>query len=78
MICSVATSVVALRNCCGRVRSAMTTSSSDGVAGALAEAVDGDLDLPGAGLDAGQRVGRGEAEIVVAVGADDRAATDEA
>ncbi len=48
-----------------------------GVAGALAEPVDRDLDLARARLDAGQGVGRGKAEIVVAVRADDRTATDE-
>ena len=43
-----------------------------GVAGALADAVDRALDLPGAGLDAGQAVGDGQAQVVVAVRADDR------
>ena len=38
-----------------------------GVAGALAEAVDGGVHVGGAGLDAGQRVGRGHAEVVVRV-----------
>ena len=38
-----------------------------GVAGALPEAVDTHLDLAGSGLDSGQRVGRGEPEVVVAV-----------
>ena len=42
------------------------------VAGALAEAVDGALDLARAALDAEQRVGDGEAEVVVAVGGEDR------
>ena len=42
-----------------------------GVAGALAEAVDRALDLPGAVHDGGQRVGDSEAEIVVAMHADD-------
>ena len=37
------------------------------VAGALADAVDGALDLAGAGLHGGERVGDGQAEIVVAV-----------
>src|SRR6185436_8118467 len=41
------------------------------VAGALADAVDGALDLPRAALHAGQRVGHGQAQIVVAVDADD-------
>jgi hypothetical protein len=41
-----------------------------GVARALAEAVDRALDLPRAGLDGGQRVGRRHAEVVVAVGRD--------
>ena len=40
------------------------------VAGALAEAVDGDLHLAGAGLDGGERVRRGEPQVVVAVHAD--------
>ena len=48
-----------------------------GVAGALAEAVDGDLDLAGARLDRGQRVRRGEPQVVVAVDADGRVAADE-
>ena len=48
-----------------------------GVAGALAEAVDRDLDLAGAGLDRGQRVGRGEPQVVVAVDADRRLVADE-
>ena len=43
-----------------------------GVAGAFADAVDRALDLPGAGLAAGQAVGDGQAQVVVAVGADDR------
>ena len=43
------------------------------VAGPLAEAVDRALDLPGAVLDGRQAVGHGEAEVVVAVDADDRA-----
>ena len=42
-----------------------------GVAGALAEAVDRDLDLAGAGLDRGERVRRREAQVVVAVDGDD-------
>ena len=45
-----------------------------GVAGALAEAVDRDLDLARAGLDGGERVGRREPEVVVAVDADRRVA----
>ena len=47
------------------------------VAGALAEAVDGDLHLAGTRLDGGQRVRRREAEVVVAVDADGRVAADE-
>ena len=44
-----------------------------GVAGALADAVDGALDLTRAAVDAGERVGDGHAEVVVAVrGEDDR------
>src|ERR1041385_566755 len=42
-----------------------------GVAGAFADAIDGALDLAGAGADGGQGVGHGEAEIVVAMHADD-------
>ena len=42
-----------------------------GVAGALADAVDGALDLACAGLNAGEGVGDGHAEIVVAVGGED-------
>ena len=41
------------------------------VAGPLADAVDRDLDLTRAGLDAGQAVGDGEAQVVVAVGGED-------
>jgi hypothetical protein len=41
-----------------------------GVAGPLPDAVDRALHLPGAGLDGGQRVGDGQAQVVVAVGAD--------
>jgi hypothetical protein len=40
-----------------------------GVAGPLADAVHRALHLPGAGLDGGERVGDGEAQVVVAVGA---------
>ncbi len=43
------------------------------VAGPLADAVDGALDLAGAVFDAGEAVGHGQAEIVVAVDADHRA-----
>ena len=43
------------------------------VARALANPVDGAFDLACAGLDGGERVGNGEAEIVVAVYADDGA-----
>ena len=43
-----------------------------GVAGALADAVDGAFDLPRAGADAGQRVGHGQAQVVVAVHGEDR------
>ena len=42
------------------------------VAGPLADAVDRALDLPGAVLDGGQAVGDGQAQVVVAVDADDR------
>ena len=49
----------------------MTISSSDAVAGPLADAVDRAFDLPGAFLDGGQAVGDGQAEVVVAVDADD-------
>ena len=41
-----------------------------GVAGPLADAVDGALDLRGAGAHRGQRVGRRQTEVVVAVHAD--------
>ena len=40
------------------------------VAGPFAQAVDRTLDLPGAGLDGGQAVGHGHAQVVVAVDAD--------
>ena len=43
-----------------------------GIAGAFADAVDRALDLARAGLAAGQAVGDGQAQVVVAVGADDR------
>jgi hypothetical protein len=43
-----------------------------GVAGPLADAVDGAFDLPAAGADARQRVGHRHAEIVVAVDGEDR------
>ena len=46
------------------------------VPGALAEAVDRDLDLPRARLDGGQGVRRGEAQVVVAVDADRGVAAD--
>ena len=42
-----------------------------GVAGALADAVDGALDLADAGFDAGEGVGDGQPEVVVAVGGED-------
>ena len=42
-----------------------------GVAGAFADAVDGALDLAGTALDAGEGVGDGHAEVVVAVGGED-------
>ena len=42
-----------------------------GIAGPLAHAVDRDLDLPGAALHAGQAVGDGQAQVVVAVGGED-------
>ena len=42
-----------------------------GVAGSLADAVDGALDLAGSCLNAGEGVGYGHAEIVVAVGRED-------
>src|SRR5690606_17341169 len=41
-----------------------------GVAGSLADAVDGHLRLPRAGRDTGQSVGGREAEVVVAVNGD--------
>ena len=43
-----------------------------GVAGPFADAVDRDLGLPGAVQDAAQRIGRSHAQIVVAVGRNDR------
>ena len=43
-----------------------------GIAGPLAEAVDGAFDLARTGADGGQRIGDGKAEIVVAVNGDDR------
>ncbi len=42
-----------------------------GVAGALAQPVDGALDLAGAASEAGQRIGDREAEVVVAVCGED-------
>ena len=47
-----------------------------GVAGPLAQAVHAHLDLAGAGLHAGQRVGRGQAQVVVAVDRRDVVALD--
>ena len=44
-----------------------------GVAGALADAVDGAFDLAGAGLHGGERVGDGQTQIVMAMDADDGA-----
>ena len=44
-----------------------------GVAGPLAHAVDGDLHLPGPALHAGQAVGHGQAQVVVAVCGEDHA-----
>ena len=43
-----------------------------GIAGPLAEAVDRAFDLARAGADGGQRIGDGQAEIVVAMDGDDR------
>ena len=43
-----------------------------GVAGPLADAVDRAFDLPRAALDAGQRIGDRQAEIVVAMDGEDR------
>ena len=43
-----------------------------GVAGAFADAVDRHLGLPGAVQDAAQRIGRSHAQVVVAMGGDDR------
>src|SRR5258708_38778195 len=42
-----------------------------GVACAFADAIDGALDLAGAAFDAGQGVGYGHAEVIVAVGGED-------
>ena len=42
-----------------------------GVAGAFAEAIDGAFDLTGTASDTGDGVGRGQAEVVVAVAGDD-------
>ena len=49
----------------------MTISSRAAVAGPFADAVDGAFDLPGAVLDGGQAVGDGQAQVVVAVDAED-------
>ena len=56
-----------------RVLMAITISSSEQLPGALADAVDGALDLPRAGLHGGERVGDRQAQIVVAMDADDGA-----
>ena len=56
-----------------RVASVITTSSSERVARALADAVDGHLGLARAGEDARQGVRRREPEVVVAVHRDDDA-----
>ena len=52
----------------------MTTSSSDAFPARSPRPLIGDLDLARAGLDGGQRVGRGQAQVVVAVDADGRVA----
>ena len=56
-------------------RSGLTLQAHDdlfqrGVARALADAVDGALDLPDAGGNRGMRVGDGQAEVVVAMRAE--------
>ena len=43
-----------------------------GIAGSLADAVEGSLDLTGTGLDGRKGIGNGHAQIVVAMDADDR------
>ena len=77
MICSVGTPEPTGRNWVGRVRERHDDLLERGVAGALAEAVDRDLDLARAGLDRGERVGRGQPQVVVAVDADRRLVADQ-
>ena len=72
VICSVWTPAARSGNCAGARPQGHDDLFEARVARALAEAVDRDLDLAGAGLDRGQRVGRREAQVVVAVDADDR------
>ena len=75
-ICSETTPVVWPPSAAERVCEGHHDLFQRGVAGPLAEAVDGHLDLARPGGDGRQRVGDGEAQVVVAVDADDRVATD--
>ena len=72
VICSVWTPAASCGNCVGPRPERHHDLLEGGVAGALAEAVDRDLDLAGAGLDRGERVRRREAQVVVAVDGDRR------
>jgi hypothetical protein len=56
------------RSCNGRARAqGHDDFFQGGVAGAFADAVDGAFDLAGAVLDRGQRIGHGQAQVVVAM-----------
>src|SRR6266480_1752794 len=55
-----------------RVSKVLSTLVQYGVAGALADAVDGALDLADAGAHAGERVRHRHAEVVVAMGGEAR------
>ena len=70
MICSVWTPAASSRELAGPRPERHHDLLEGGVAGTLAEAVDRDLDLAGAGLDRGERVRRREAQVVVAVDGD--------
>ena len=76
-MCSVWTPEPSSRNCVGPRPQRHHDLLERRVAGALAEAVDRHLDLAGAGLDRGERVGRREPEVVVAVDADRGRVADE-
>ena len=71
-MCSVWTPVAGSRNCVGPRPERHHDLLQRGVAGSLAEAVDGHLDLARTGLDRREGVCRRETQVVVAVDADRR------